>query len=107
MIDLDRVAEHWTGQLAKTVFFIVAFVIVLFGALTMWGLPGPSLPQWFFFGMSPQQSLLAWPLTALAAIVAGAIVSAPFWILALIVQAATKNESEPKPEKPTTVNREN
>lgn len=96
MIDFDRITEHWTGQLAKSVFYVVGFLVVTFGALTMWGLPGPTLPQWVFFGMSPQQTLLAWPITAVMAAISAIVISAPFWILALIVQAMSKGSDDQK-----------
>lgn len=85
------ITDHWTGKLAKGVFFVVAVPIVIIGALSMLGFSGPSLPEWLLLGMSPGQMLSA-PLTIFTALAAGSIVSAPFWLIAYLVQQANKDK---------------
>ncbi len=89
-------AERKSFRVARVVFWAAAIPVVIYGALTLWGLPAPSLPYWLFFGLSPSQQLFAYPLTLLAAVTAGVLVSAPFWAVALIDLVVIRRRPHPQ-----------
>lgn len=82
--DVRPFSQTWSVNLAKFAFWFTAVPIIVIGALQLWGMPSPSFAVWLFFGVSPE-SFLAYPITAITALTAGLIVSAPFWLLALIM----------------------